>query len=174
MTYTPGGFQVRLDNRFQPGASRNEFIGLILTFGFFVSISLAPFSLPMGLISLLVTAVLVAAVALRKAKPSHLLLEVDGATLTFQAVDRSLRSLATHDVVRVVVDEEGPAIIVHTRTGSPLVLPCNTITPEERAKLRTLLGQVERAQRQRDRDFRMDTERQRLSEMAVRADREPK
>jgi len=167
VTYTPGGFQIRLDRRFHARSSPREFTGLILVFGLFASFGLAMLSRPLGLIGLLLTAILGAAAATRKAKPSCVLLEVDGATLTFQTVDRSARSLATHDVVRVVDDEEGPAIIVHTRTGSPLVLPCRDITTEDRTAVLALLQQLERAQRQRDRDFRMDKERERLRQMAV-------
>jgi len=175
VTYTPGGFQIRLDNRLPASPIPLELTGLILALGLFLSFGVSALvSLPLGLVGIILTAILGAAAATRKANPSCVLLEIDGATLTFQTAEGSTRKLATHDVVRVDDDQDDPAIIVHTRTGSPLVLPCRDITTEAHAAVLTLLQQLERAQRQRDRDFRMDTERQRLSEMAMRPDREPK
>ncbi len=61
---------------------------------------------------------------------------------------------------------------MHARKGTPMVLNCETLDKQTRIEILQLLHKLERSQRERDRDFRMDPERDRLQALTA-AQREP-
>jgi len=92
--------------------------------------------------------------------------EVSGPTITFEPFDGTPRQVATSDVVLIADDPDNDRIVIHARTGTPMVLDCSGLTKQTRMEILRLLEQLERSQRERDRDFRMDDERDRLRAVA--------